>query len=133
MSVQATVDSTIISPLSVRRRAAIVGLGGTAAADIRGVNAVPPGSDYTQHVVESFKQYAAVGVEGPTIGFYSETGTCQALIADQRLGDGVTAIVAVQAAARRPDAARERWAQQRRRSSAHGVPGRNGFGRLNGL
>lgn len=72
----------------------------TMANTVNGIVNPPPvyfdplGSDYTQHVLESFKQYAAVGVEDPTIGFYSETDTRQGLIADQRLGDGVTDIVA---------------------------------------
>jgi putative aldouronate transport system substrate-binding protein len=40
------------------------------------------------------KQYEAVGVEDPTIGFYSDSDSRQGLIASQRLGDGVTDIVA---------------------------------------
>jgi putative aldouronate transport system substrate-binding protein len=40
------------------------------------------------------KQYEAVGLQDPTVGFYSETAGRQGLIANQRFGDGITDIVA---------------------------------------
>ncbi|MBV9319958.1 MAG: hypothetical protein JO106_08595, partial [Mycobacterium sp.] len=54
----------------------------------------PLGPDYVQHLVPMLKNYEAVGVEDPTVGFYSETAGRQGLIATQRLGDGITDIVA---------------------------------------
>jgi putative aldouronate transport system substrate-binding protein len=54
----------------------------------------PLGPEYVPHVIGVFKQYESVGVEDPTIGFYSDADTRQGLIADQRLGDGVTDIIA---------------------------------------
>jgi putative aldouronate transport system substrate-binding protein len=54
----------------------------------------PLGPDYVQHLVPMLKQYEAVGLQDPTVGFYSETGGRQGLIASQRFGDGVTDIVA---------------------------------------
>lgn len=54
----------------------------------------PLGPDFVQHVVNALKQYEAVGVQDPTVGFYSESAGRQGLIANQRFGDGVTDIVA---------------------------------------
>lgn len=54
----------------------------------------PLGPEYVQHVVSTLKEYEAVGVQDPTVGFYSETAGRQGLIADQRFGDGVTDIIA---------------------------------------
>jgi putative aldouronate transport system substrate-binding protein len=54
----------------------------------------PKGGDYVPHVISVLKQYETVGVEDPTIGFYSEADTRQGLIATQRFGDGTTDIVA---------------------------------------
>ncbi|MBV8718063.1 MAG: hypothetical protein JO020_27315 [Chloroflexi bacterium] len=54
----------------------------------------PLGPDYVQHLVPMLKQYEAVGVQDPTVGFYSETAGRQGLIASQRFGDGITDIVA---------------------------------------
>ena len=54
----------------------------------------PLGTDYVPHVIGVFKQYEAVGVEDPTIGFYSDSDSRQGVIANQRFGDGITDIVA---------------------------------------
>lgn len=54
----------------------------------------PLGTDYVSHVIGVFKQYEAVGVEDPTIGFYSDSDSRQGVIANQRFGDGITDIVA---------------------------------------
>jgi putative aldouronate transport system substrate-binding protein len=54
----------------------------------------PRGGDYVAHVVGVLKQYEAVGVEDPTIGFYAESDSRQGVIANQRFGDGVTDIIA---------------------------------------
>jgi putative aldouronate transport system substrate-binding protein len=54
----------------------------------------PLGPNYVQHVVSTLKSYEAVGVQDPTVGFYSETAGRQGLIANQRFGDGVTDIIA---------------------------------------
>ena len=54
----------------------------------------PKGGDYVPHVIGVLKQYEAVGVEDPTIGFYSDTDSRQGLIATQRFGDGITDIIA---------------------------------------
>ena len=53
----------------------------------------PLGPDYVQHVVTTLKQYEAVGIQDPTVGFYSESAGRQGLIANQRFGDGITDIV----------------------------------------
>ena len=53
----------------------------------------PLSTDYVPHVIEVAKQYESVGVEDPTIGFYSETDTRQGLIANQRLGEGAMDII----------------------------------------
>jgi putative aldouronate transport system substrate-binding protein len=54
----------------------------------------PLGGDYVPHVIEVLKQYEAVGVEDPTIGFYSDADARQGVIANQRFGDGITDIIA---------------------------------------
>jgi putative aldouronate transport system substrate-binding protein len=54
----------------------------------------PKGGDYVPHVIGVLKQYEAVGVEDPTIGFYSEADSRQGIVANQRFGDGVTDIIA---------------------------------------
>ena len=54
----------------------------------------PLGPNYVQQLVPMLKQYEAVGIQDPTVGFYSETAGRQGLIANQRFGDGVTDIVA---------------------------------------
>ena len=54
----------------------------------------PLGPDYVQHVISSLKLYEAVGVQDPTVGFYSETAGRQGVVANQRFGDGITDIVA---------------------------------------
>ena len=54
----------------------------------------PLGPDYVQHLVPMLKQYETVGLQDPTVGFYSETAGRQGLIAGQRFGDGITDIVA---------------------------------------
>jgi putative aldouronate transport system substrate-binding protein len=54
----------------------------------------PLGPNYVQHVVNALKDYEAVGVQDPTVGFYSETAGRQGLTANQRFGDGITDIVA---------------------------------------
>ena len=51
------------------------------------------GTDYVPHVISVFKQYEAVGVPDPTVGFYSESNGKQGVIANQRFGDGITDIV----------------------------------------
>src|SRR5262249_32755162 len=54
----------------------------------------PLGTDYVSHIIDILKQYEAVGVEDPTIGFYSDSDSRQGVIANQRFGDGTTDIVA---------------------------------------
>lgn len=54
----------------------------------------PLGPDYVQHLVPMLKQYEAVGMQDPTVGFHSVTAGRQGLIAGQRFGDDVTHIVA---------------------------------------
>jgi putative aldouronate transport system substrate-binding protein len=54
----------------------------------------PIGGDYVPHVISVLKQYEAVGVEDPTIGFYSDADSRQGIVANQRFGDGVTDIIA---------------------------------------
>jgi putative aldouronate transport system substrate-binding protein len=54
----------------------------------------PKGGDYVPHVISVLKQYEAVGVEDPTIGFYSDADSRQGIVANQRFGDGITDIVA---------------------------------------
>ena len=49
----------------------------------------PKGGDYVSHVIGVLKQYEAVGVEDPTIGFYADSDSRQGVIANQRFGDGV--------------------------------------------
>jgi putative aldouronate transport system substrate-binding protein len=53
----------------------------------------PLGTDYVPHVIGVFKQYEAVGVADPTVGFYSESNGRQGVVANQRFGDGITDIV----------------------------------------
>jgi putative aldouronate transport system substrate-binding protein len=50
-------------------------------------------TDYVPHVVEQLKKYEVVGVEDPTVGFYSESGGRQGVIANQRFGDGISDII----------------------------------------
>jgi len=54
----------------------------------------PLGTGYVPYVIGVFKQYEAVGVEDPSIGFYSDSDSRQGVIANQRFGDGITDIVA---------------------------------------
>jgi putative aldouronate transport system substrate-binding protein len=54
----------------------------------------PKGTDYVPHVIGVLKQYEAVGVEDPTIGFYSDADSRQGVIANQRFHDGVNDIIA---------------------------------------
>lgn len=53
----------------------------------------PLGPEYVNHVVNIFKQYEAVGVSDPTVGYYSESNGRQGVIANQHFGDGITDIV----------------------------------------
>ncbi len=53
----------------------------------------PLGADYVPHVIGVFKQYEAVGVPDPTVGYYSESNGRQGVVANQRFGDGITDIV----------------------------------------
>jgi len=53
----------------------------------------PVGGDYVPHVISVFKQYESVGLQDPTIGFYSETAGRQGVVANQRFGDGVNDII----------------------------------------
>jgi putative aldouronate transport system substrate-binding protein len=53
----------------------------------------PLGPEYVTHVVGIFKQYEAVGVWDPTVGYYSESNGRQGVIANQHFGDGITDIV----------------------------------------
>jgi putative aldouronate transport system substrate-binding protein len=53
----------------------------------------PLGADYVPHVIGVFKQYEAVGVTDPTVGYYSESNGRQGVVANQRFGDGITDIV----------------------------------------
>jgi putative aldouronate transport system substrate-binding protein len=54
----------------------------------------PKGTDYVPHVIGVLKQYEAVGVEDPTVGFYSDADSRQGVIANQRFHDGVNDIIA---------------------------------------
>jgi putative aldouronate transport system substrate-binding protein len=54
----------------------------------------PLGGEYVPHVIDVLKQYEAVGVEDPTIGFYADSDARQGVIANQRFGDGITDIIA---------------------------------------
>jgi putative aldouronate transport system substrate-binding protein len=53
----------------------------------------PVGGDYVPHIISVFKQYEAVGLADPTIGFYSESAGRQGVVANQRFGDGVNDII----------------------------------------
>jgi putative aldouronate transport system substrate-binding protein len=53
----------------------------------------PVGGDYVPHVIGVFKQYEAVGLQDPTVGFYSESAGRQGVVANQRFGDGINDII----------------------------------------
>jgi putative aldouronate transport system substrate-binding protein len=49
--------------------------------------------EYVPHIIDMFKQYEKVGVEDPTVGFYSESNGRVGILANQRFGDGVNDII----------------------------------------
>jgi putative aldouronate transport system substrate-binding protein len=48
---------------------------------------------YVEHLIPVFKEYEAVGVEDPTVGFYSDANGRVGVVANQRFGDGVNDII----------------------------------------
>jgi putative aldouronate transport system substrate-binding protein len=48
---------------------------------------------YVEHIIPVFKQYEAVGVEDPTVGYYSEAAGRDGVVANQRFGDAINDII----------------------------------------
>jgi putative aldouronate transport system substrate-binding protein len=48
---------------------------------------------YVEHIIPVFKEYEAVGVEDPTVGYYSDAAGRVGVVANQRFGDGVNDVI----------------------------------------